>query len=269
MGLFSKKAKENIRVKWIAVIAFAGVVIVNVLANVLPLNGRTTAEISDSYPNLFAPAGITFAIWGLIYILLAGYTVYQFASVRQRASKLSEHTLEKVNQYFIASSLLNISWMLTWHYEVLWLSVLLMIGILYCLITIVMTLHGQKMSVRDGWLVRVPFSVYFAWVTVATIANITAYFVSIGWEGGLRPAVGIVAVLLVTSIVTITITYRLRDWVYGTVIVWAYVGILLKHLSTNGWNGMYPTVIITLTILITLHIVIVLRELERVYGTRD
>lgn len=270
MWLLRKKAKENIRLKWLVVITFTSMVIVSVLATTLPINGQTTADISDSYPNLFAPAGITFSIWGLIYMLLAGYTVYQFASVRLKQSKLSETTLEKVNEYFATSSVLNISWILAWHYELLWLSVPIMIAILYCLFIIVTTLHGQKMTTRDRWLIRAPFSVYFAWITVASVAIITTFLVSTGWDGfGLRPAIWTVLVLLMTAGIALVATYRLRDWVYGSVIVWALLGILLKHLSTSGWNGMYPTIIIALTILITIQIVVVLNELEREYGTRN
>lgn len=270
MWLLHKKAKESTRLKWLVVITFTAMVIVNVLATTLPINGQTTAEVSDRYENLFTPAGVTFSIWGLIYILLAGYTVYQFASIRKKQSKLSEATIDRVNQYFVVSSVLNIFWILAWHYELLWLSVLIMIGILYGLFTIVTTLVSQKMSVRDRWLVRVPFSVYFGWITVATVANVTAFLVSMGWDGfGVRPAVWTILILLFTVGITLVATYRLKDWAYGSVIVWALVGILLNHLSTSGWNGMYPTVVIVLTILITIQIVVVLKELEGAYGTRN
>ena len=57
--------------------AFLAVIVFNTLANSLPLNGRGTGELSDIYPNLFVPAGLTFSIWGLIYILLAGFTALQ------------------------------------------------------------------------------------------------------------------------------------------------------------------------------------------------
>ena len=57
-------------------IAFVVVVVVNALATTVPLGGMTTGQLSDLYPNLFVPAGLTFSIWGIIYVLLGIYAVY-------------------------------------------------------------------------------------------------------------------------------------------------------------------------------------------------
>ncbi len=51
-------------IKYINVVLFAGMLVMNYLANALPLNNKTTGELSDSFPNLFVPAGLTFSIWG-------------------------------------------------------------------------------------------------------------------------------------------------------------------------------------------------------------
>lgn len=270
MWIFSKKITERRDLKIGALVTFVGVVVVNALATLLPINGKSTGAISDSYPNLFAPAGVTFTIWSVIYTLLAIYVVYQFAAVRKKQSKVSEDTLSEVNKYFIASSVINIFWILTWHYEILWLSVILMLGLLASLIKINLLLRDEKMSVKDYWFVRAPFSIYFGWITVATVANITTWLVSVDWDGfGLRPAVWTVAILMIATVIGITTMYRQRDWLYGSVLVWAFAGILLKHLSTNGWNGMYPSVIVTLTILLSVLIVAVLYIAEKQYGTRS
>jgi hypothetical protein len=266
MKLFESSSKEKLTHKVVAFGAFIGVVLINSLATILPLNGMSTGEISDSYPNLFAPAGVTFSIWGVIYLLLAVYVVYQFAVIRGDASKIKEPLLEKLNTYFIASSILNMIWIFTWHYKVMWLSVLIIIGMLYTLIRCNLLLQNIAMTAQDRWAIKAPFSVYFGWLTVATVANITTWLVSIEWDGfGLRGGIWMVAILLVTAVIALATIYKLRDWLYGAVIIWALAGILLKHLSTNGWNGTYPSVIVTLTILLSVFIVVVLYYARKEY----
>lgn len=149
----------------------------------VPPNGQGTSQVSDSYKNLFAPAGLTFAIWGLIYVLLAGYTAYQlgFFNLNKRGYKAD--LFEKVGLYFSISSIANATWIFSWHYHLIALSMLLMITILVCLILIVRQINEEKFSLREKIFIRLPFSVYFGWITVTTIANATTLFVSLGWEG--------------------------------------------------------------------------------------
>lgn len=253
---FRKQSKENVALKVWAAVALAATIVVNALANILPIGGNTTGEVSDAYPNLFAPAGVTFSIWSLIYLLLIGYAVYQFASVRARAgSKLGEQTFAQLTPLFIATSVLNIAWMFAWQYHVLWLSVLLMLGILFSLIKTAAVLrkdfNKKTLPRQDYVLVRLPFSVYFGWITVATIANITTFLVSTGWEGGpLKPAAWLAVVLVVGAVIALAGLWRNRDAAYGAVFIWAYGGILIKHMSESGHNGAYPSAIVLLSVLI-------------------
>jgi len=80
-------AMKKIPIKIIAGVAYAAMVVVNFLANGLPINNRSTGAIADAYPNKFAPAGLAFSIWGLIYLLLGGYVLYQFLTFERRAAK--------------------------------------------------------------------------------------------------------------------------------------------------------------------------------------
>jgi hypothetical protein len=256
MNLFKKKSKENVIQKVVAAGALIAMVVVNALSATLPINGKTPGEISDSYANLFAPAGVTFSIWSLIYLLLTGYIIYQFLSVRKKHTTIKEETLSAITPLFIGTSLINIAWIFSWHYEVLWLSVILMVALLYLLIKINLILHNKSFSTLDTLLIKAPFSVYFGWITVATVANITTWLVSINWDGfGLRQGVWMVAILIVATIIALATIIRMRDWIYGAVIVWAFAGILLKHLSPGGWNGMYPSVLATLYIVLPIIII--------------
>ena len=225
-------------------VAFIGMVVVNALANIIHINGVGTGEVSDSYPNLFAPAGYTFSIWGLIYILLGAYVLYQFGLFHRE--KPNESLFKKIAPYFILSSLANIIWIFAWHYHMITLTVFLMVIILLSLIIIANTLKSRKLNKRDKWFVRVPFSIYFGWITVATIANVTTWLVSINWDGlGISEATWTVIVLVVGLVIGVLTIYKNRDAAYGAVIIWAYAGILTKHISPAGFAGNYLPIIVT------------------------
>ncbi len=235
--------KKTIRV--LTLITFILMVVVNALANILPINGIGTGAVSDSYPNLFAPAGITFAIWGLIYLLLAGYSFYQLGK-HNKADEVSNELLNKIGVVFSVSSIANTIWIFTWHYRIISLSMVLMIIILVCLAIIVSAIRKETLNTKEKIFVKLPFSIYFGWITVATIANLTTLLVGVGWNGfGLSQTVWAVAIIAIGAIIgTITIL-RNKDYPYGLVILWAYAGIVIKHVSPTGFNGMYPAVLIT------------------------
>ena len=222
--------------------AYIIMIAVNYLAVTLPLGGRDTGAISDNYPNLFAPAGYAFSIWGLIYILLGIYVVYQLWHKR-------DHLVARVNYIFIANALLNASWMFAWHYDLIWLSVLIMVGLLLTLIRIADVLRDSVLTPKERRLIRFPFSIYFGWITVATIANITVFLVYLGWNGfGLSDGFWTIIVLLIGALIGSWRMLRDRFIPYGLVLVWAYGAILAKHLSTNGFAGQYPSIIGTVVL---------------------
>jgi hypothetical protein len=232
-------------IKALVVVTFLLMVVVNALANILPINGIGTGAVSDSYPNLFAPAGITFAIWGLIYLLLALYTIFQLGLFKKNRS-MSDSLMNKVGVVFSISSIANTVWIFTWHYRIISLSMILMLIILVCLAIIVSAIRKETPSMTEKAFVKLPFSIYFGWITVATIANMTTLLVSVGWNGfGLSQTVWAVVIIAIGAIIGIITILRNKDYPYGLVILWAYAGIVIKHVSTAGFNGMYPAVIIT------------------------
>jgi hypothetical protein len=237
-------------------LTFLIMVSVNALANILPIGGKNTGQISDSYPNLFAPAGLTFSIWGLIYLLLAGYTVYQFGYFQKEKSVIRDGLLTKVGVLFSISSVANAIWIFSWHYEILSASMMLMIVILACLILINQILRKEKLTTSEKIFVRLPFSVYFGWITVATIANATTFLVSTGFDGlGLADAAWTVIMISAGALIGIATMLRNRDIAYGLVVIWAYAGIIIKHTSAAGFNGQYPEVIAAAGISIALLVI--------------
>lgn len=232
--------------KTFTVLSFILMVTVNALANILPINGITTGGVSDSYPNLFAPAGVTFAIWGIIYLLLTGFVVYQLGLFNGTHTKA---IVKLIGGYFIISSLANTAWIFSWQYKFIPLSMILMIVILVCLIKINGKINSIELTSKEKLFVKLPFSVYFGWITVATIANATTLLVSFGWHGGgLSEQILTIVVLLVGLIISMATTLKNKDVPYGIVIFWAYLGILFKHVSSSGFSGEYYGIITTLII---------------------
>jgi len=236
--------KSNTILKILVALGFTGVLVVNYLANALPIGGVTTGEASDNLGNLFTPAGLTFSIWGLIYLLLLGYTIYQFGIGQGFASTKEGKSNTRIRRYFIINTLANISWIFAWHYGIIWLSVLLMLVLLLTLIKIADLVNNQQLTGKENFFIRLPFSVYFGWITVATIANVTAFLVCIEWNGfGISETLWTCLILLTGLVIGVLRMNKDRNSAYGLVIVWAYSGILLKHLSTTGFDGKYPYII--------------------------
>jgi len=236
-------------------LTFLIMITVNALANAIPINGKSTGEISDYYANLFAPAGITFAIWGLIYILLAVFSIYFILKINQVPEHLKEN-LTKIGLLFSVSSVANSIWIFAWHYEVIWLSLIVMFIILVCLIYINLNMRNFEYSVKENLLIKLPFSVYFAWITVATIANVTTFLVSINWgQFSLSDEFWADVIILIGAIIAFTAILFYKSFSYGFVIIWAYSGILIKHLSKSGFDGHYPSVVFSTFISIFLIVV--------------
>lgn len=229
-------------IKISAALAYVAMVVVNYLANSLPLNNRSTGAISDAYPNLFAPAGLTFSIWGFIYILLGAYVAYQFV----QSNKQTEELFQKIGPFFIATSLVNISWVFAWHYDYIGFSLVLMIILLLLLIKISDILRGTSNDSRQQRLPEASFGLYFGWITVATIANVTVFLVSIKWDGfGLADYIWTSLILLIGALIGILRLHRDKNIAYGFALICAYAGILFKHLSESDFAGAYPSIITT------------------------
>lgn len=199
----------------------------NGLANALPLNGQTTGEISDSFEVFFVPAGYVFSIWGLIYLGLSIYTVYQILPAQR-----SNPRLEAVSGPFLISSLANSAWIYLWHYEYFPATLLAMLTLLATLIVIYERLEigrGQS-GTRETWLVRIPFQIYLGWVSVATIANFTSVLDYTNWNGwGLSDRAWALIMLAAAVVLAWVVGLTRKDPVYMTVVVWALIGIAVAQ----------------------------------------
>jgi hypothetical protein len=241
---------ENIKLKLFQIgniIAVIITIIINGLANLLPIGGKNTAELSDNIPNLFVPAGITFAIWGVIYFLIIMFTIY-LAKDLFKKDKKTKPFLEKISYFFIIASIANILWIFLWHYEQVIISLLAMVLLFISLLFIYLRLNIgiDKVSIREKLFIHVPISVYIGWITVATIANVTALLVTLGWDGfGIGEEIWTILVIVVAVIITILVLIKRKDYAYGVVIVWALIGIYLKRSVTDSIYGVQTQIAYT------------------------
>jgi hypothetical protein len=209
------------------VLAVVATLVVNGLANALPLNGLTTGEISDGFQVYFVPAGYVFSIWGLIYLGLIAYGTYQILPAQQDNPRL-----RRTDGPFLIASLANIAWLFLWHYERFALTLVAMVVLLLSLIAIYlrMGIGRDKVPLAERLCARLTFSIYLGWVSVATIANVTSVLDYVGWSGwGIPPQVWAVIMLVIGTILAWAMRLVRGDVAYDLVIVWAFVGIAIKH----------------------------------------
>jgi hypothetical protein len=201
-------------------------IVINVLADALPINGLNTGKISDNFHVLFVPAGYVFAIWGIIYIGLIAYAIYQ-ALPAQRGNP----RLQATGWWVVLGGVANSLWIFLWHYQQFVGTLAAMLVLLATLIAVYMRLGiGQsKVSNAEKWAVRIPFSIYLGWITVATAANVTDVLDYLKWNGfGLAPEVWFMVVLAAVLVISTLMSLNRRDIAYALVILWALVGIANK-----------------------------------------
>jgi hypothetical protein len=214
-------------IKILNLIFFAGMVVMNYLANALPLNGKTTGELSDAFPNLFVPAGITFSIWGVIYLLILVFCVVQFSGANAAA-------VSGIGWFFGISCLLNALWIVCWHYGKIPLSVVVMLGLLATLIY----MNLQMKDLPTG-IIKASFGIYLGWICIATIASITTLLVHYQWNGfGISPEIWTIAMIIAGAAIAALAITRFNNYFIGISVVWAFIGIILKR------NGDYRSIAI-------------------------
>ena len=232
----------------IDIFALGAVLTINALANILPINGQTTGDFSDKYPSLFTPAGYVFSIWGLIYFLLAVFIVYQALP-----SQKDNPRLERLGYLFAISCIFNFFWIIVWHYELIFLSQMMMLGILATLIMSYerLGIGTSEVPAAERWAVRLAFSIYLGWITVATVANTSVLLISLGVDGGaFAPLWAIIAIVAALGI-GLTVLARRGDIPYVLVLVWAFVGIAVKQ-----W-GATPSVVVAALVAAAVLVIVV------------
>ncbi len=239
----------------VSTVLYILMIIMNVLAVLLPLNGLSTAVISSRYDTLFAPTGFTFSIWGVIYLALALEVILSISKLREIKDNFSHRQKFLTTALFSISSLLNGIWIVFWHFELLFLSVVTMV--LLFVVLLLINIQLKKASIID----RLPFSLYFGWITIALIANIAAFIVSLGVSyNSVGAVIQTSMIIIIASIITALTIFLQKDYVYGLVVIWALIGIIVRHVDVNQFNLAYQGVLdaaIIALVIVTLSIVMI------------
>jgi len=215
-------------------------IVLNILANALPFNGQGTGEISDRFSILFVPAGYVFSIWFLIYVGIAAFTIFQ-----ARPEQADNPLINRIAPAYWVANTANIIWLFFWHWEQFPLTLAAMLIILVSLIYLYLQFRRveKPLTKQEKRFIKIPFSVYLGWISVATIANVTQVLYFINWDGfGLAPEVWTVIMLLVATVVGLLMLLRELDIAYALVLVWSFAGIAVKqaaylNVARTAWLG--------------------------------
>lgn len=215
--------------RYLPLLATLAVVAVNAAANIVPINGINTGEVSARYPTGFTPAGWVFSIWGLIYLGLISFSIYAI-----RAPGGQSDRVQRIVAPFLVSCVANAVWIFMWHYGRILESLLLMLVLLVSLLLVYVRLRASSAgSLAERLCVDVPFSLYFGWITTAALANLAAWFHAIGTYPFALPMGDWALLTVVTATAVYTaVGVRTGDAVYTAVFAWASLGIVLQTLET-------------------------------------
>lgn len=253
--------------RWLSIVnvlALIFTLVMNSLANILPINGMNTGQISDLYPSLFTPAGITFSIWSVIYLLLIAFTIYQLYYYFVKPS------FPRLGWLFAISCLLNSIWIVAWHYLLPELALLVMLGLLIVLILIFLHLQQHPPETfTEKAFIRLPFTIYLAWICVATIANSAAVLVSYRESFSLgNEEAWTIIMMTIAFLLALFITLRYKAPAFAAVVIWALIGIFLR------WQGSEHSLLATTAALLfvvlgSVYIYSSQKFLRENLGTRD
>lgn len=231
-------ANEKIIRQGIVPAAIALTIAANVGIDAVRLNGVSTAQISDGFPNLFVPAGYVFAVWGVIYLGLIAYGIFQALP-----GQLANPRLQAISRLVLLSCAANVLWLVFFHFAQFGLAMIMIVSLLLLLIGCYVRLATSNAAAgaTEAWFARAPFSIYLAWTSVATIANTTQLLVFLKWNGfGLPAEFWTVLMIAVATVLGMILFVTRRDTAFLLVLAWAFSGIgnkqsALPAVATPAW----------------------------------
>ncbi len=249
--LSSRLRRDPDRLRQIAtLVAILGSIVINTLSNIFPINGINIGKLSNT---LFGavqiiPANYAFAIWGLIYLALLAFGVYQLQPAQRQ-----HPGLQRSGYRLVIASVAQSIWIYLFLARLFPLSVLVMLGILVPLADMYLRLGigQQRVSRADRWLIHAPISIYLGWITVATVVNVATALYSVNWDGwGIAPEVWTVVMMVVSAAIAAIIAIQRHDIAFTLVIVWALVAIVLRQMSIPLIAGSGTVLAIALILLL-------------------
>jgi len=229
-------------------------IVINYLSNTGVFNGNTMKDISDKYHNYFTPAGYAFAIWGLIYIGLIAFVIYTGRGLFKKTG--DDWPVLEIGWWFVISCVANSFWVITWLYDYIGLSVVLMIVLLLSLVKIIL---NTRMELDDLPLKKIafvwwPFCLYSGWISVALIADVAAYLTKIKWDGfGISQIGWTIIMIIIAGLINLIMTWNRNMREFALVGVWALVAIGVENWKT-GTMIVYTALIVAAILFISLSI---------------
>ncbi len=214
-------------------VALAIMMTLSYLAQNKKLSSVNVGEVSAKYETLFAPSASTFAIWGLIYFSLTAFCIYHLVKTfNSNDREQADSDIKEIGWLFICNTLATAAWLIAWVREEIALSVLLIIIQLITLILISVRAHiaNPERKLSSKVFTQFPLSIYFGWICIAAIANVSAFLVSINWNGfGISESNWVIIMIGAATLLSFFIIFVRRNFFFGLVILWALYGIVLKR----------------------------------------
>lgn len=228
-------------------ISILAVIAINGIAGSTGIFGETVGSISDKYNTLFTPAGYAFSIWGIIYLGLIVFAIFQ--NIQAFKNDPDSGFIIQVGPWMVLNSLANIAWIFAWLSEHIGLSLLLMLIILSTLIVMINRLNMERWDAPFPIIAFIwwPICIYSGWIAVATIANVSAFLVSIQWLA-LFSAINWTVIMILVAVALNLLMIRFRNMrEFAAVGVWALLAIALRHwdaLELIQWTALLGALVL-------------------------
>lgn len=219
----------------------------NYYSNSGAVNNNTVGSVSDSLDNLFTPAGYAFAIWGIIYLGLIALGIYMVFQAFSRDG--NNEFITKAAPTLTLAHLGNGLWLWFWLNEDTGTSVIVMLLILSVLLITVLRLNMERWDAPLKFMAFVwwPIDLYFGWISVATIANISAYLSKMNWTGGLSEITWTVIMIAIGTLLALFMVFARNMREYAAVFIWAFIAIAVRHsgqIEVITWSALTGAAII-------------------------
>lgn len=248
----------NNSTKVILIILYLTIIIVSISVCIIPINGNTIWQLADLYPSLIRPANYTYSIMIPIELLLLGFTLFQLGLFDKGKINNKMELFSGVRILYIVSSISYIAWIFALLNDYTALSLMLIIVVLISMISINKITNVEAVTFREKLFIKLPFSIYFGWITYATFINVSSFLESIGWQAfGIPEMVWTSIVIILSVFISLAVILKYKNIAFGLTIIWSYIGLVVKHISKGGYNGQYPAILVTLTVSIILLLAVV------------
>lgn len=206
--------------------AYVFTIVGNAVIEAGQVGGVTSATVAYGVFTWFTPAGYVFSIWTLIYVALAAWLVAYTRDAPTRPKRVGPTAV-----LFAASSVLNVLWLALWHFQMVAASFVVIVAEWCVLVALYLRVRKSAGSVW-GWA---PISIYTAWVTVATLANL-AILITRALDGGIPVLNDLSAIALTAGVLVLgyLMKDRFGDVAFPLVFLWALVGVG-AHVAQVSW----------------------------------